>query len=64
VRNPPLGRVQINRRDMVELLLAHGAHTDIRDQNGEDVFTLLKAARLHAKARKLQDLVRRHQMEG
>jgi ankyrin repeat protein len=61
---PPLFEcVQINRWDMVELLLAHGARTDIRDRNGEYIFTHLKNARHHAKARKLADLIRRQRMK-
>ena len=61
---PPLFEcVQLDRWNMVELLLAHGARTDIRDHIGEDVFIHLKDSGQHAKAKKLKELIRRQQLE-
>lgn len=58
-RTPFFECVTINRWEMAELLLAHGARTDIRDQIGEDVFSHLESDNLSAKARRLRELVNR-----
>ena len=49
--------VTIDRWEVAELLLTHGARTDIRDQNNEDVFTYLTEAGEHERAQKLQGLI-------
>jgi ankyrin repeat protein len=52
--------VLIDRWDVAELLLIHGARTDIRDQNDEDVFAYLDEGGEPEKAQKLQELTSRH----
>ncbi len=55
-RTPLFECVMIERWDVAELLLAHGARTDIRDQNDEDVFAYLEEGGEHVTAQKLQEL--------
>ncbi len=47
---------RIGRWEIVEMLLAHGARTNIRDHNGEDVFDVLEQAGERKSLRKLKDL--------
>lgn len=58
-RTPLFECVMIDRWEVVELLLAHGARTDIRDQNDEDVFACLDEGGEQEKARKLHELTSR-----
>ena len=51
--------VQINRWDMVEMLLQRGADLSIQDQNGEDIFEHLADNGEHAKAERLRELSQR-----
>lgn len=48
---------QLGKWEMVELLLARGARTDIRDCNGEDVFAFLEDNDEHENLRILRELV-------
>lgn len=57
-RTPLFECVTINRWEMAELLLKNGARTDLKDQNGEDVFEFLEFNVDEAKATKLRDLVK------
>lgn len=58
-RTPLFECVLIDRWDVAELLLTHGARTDIRDQNDEDVFAYLDEGGEPEKAQKLQELTSR-----
>jgi len=58
-RTPLFESVQIDRWDIAELLLTYGAHTEIRDKYGNDVFTFLGNDNRHAKVRRLRELVNR-----
>jgi ankyrin repeat protein len=58
-RTPLFECVTIGRWEIVELLLAHGARTDVKDQNGEDVFDYLEDMGRSRCLRKLRDLVAR-----
>ena len=51
--------VILARWEIVKLLLSHGARTDIRDQNDEDVFAYLQEAGEQEKTQKLQNLTRK-----
>lgn len=55
-RTPLFECVMIERWEVVELLLAHGARTDLRDQNDEDVFAYLDAGDGQDGARKIREL--------
>jgi ankyrin repeat protein len=55
-RTPLFECVEIERWEIVELLLATGARTDIRDQNDEDVFVYLEESGDHEKSKKLKEL--------
>ncbi len=55
-RTPLFECVLIDRWEVAELLLTHGARTNIRDQNEEDVFSCLDERGEQEKARKLQEL--------
>jgi ankyrin repeat protein len=58
-RTPLFECVLIDRWEVAELLLTHGARTDIRDQNDEDVFAYLDEGGEQEKAQKLQELTSR-----
>lgn len=55
-RTPLFECVVIGRWEIAELLLEHGARTDIPDQNNEDVFAYLEDGGEHSKAQKLKGL--------
>jgi ankyrin repeat protein len=58
-RTPLFECVMIDRWEVVELLLIHGARSDIRDQNDEDVFAYLAEVAEQEKALKLEELTSR-----
>jgi ankyrin repeat protein len=58
-RTPLFECVLIDRWEVADLLLIHGARTDIRDQNDEDVFVYLAESGEQEKAQKLQELTSR-----
>lgn len=58
-RTPLSECVAINRWEIAEALLMHGARTDIRDANGYDIFAILEYADDHAKLRRLRQLISR-----
>lgn len=58
-RSPLFECVTIDRWNIVELLLAHGARTDIKDQNDEDVFEYLEDVGRASHVNKLKELTRR-----
>jgi len=58
-RTPLFECAEIERWDIVELLLTNGARTDIRDQNEEDVFVYLEESGDHEKSKKLKELTSR-----
>ena len=58
-RTPLFECVTIDRWEVVELLLAHGARTDTRDQNGEDIFEYLEDNGDRTQAQKLRKLTSR-----
>jgi ankyrin repeat protein len=57
-RTPLFECVTIDRWDIVEILLAHGARADIKDQNDEDVFDYLEDGGRTAQVKKLKELTR------
>lgn len=58
-RTPLFECVRINRWDIVELLLRHGADTGIKDQNDEDIFEHLEYNEEHSKVARLKELTKR-----
>jgi ankyrin repeat protein len=58
-RTPLFECVMIERWEVAELLLNHGARTDIRDQNDEDVFAYFDEGGEHEKAQQLKELTSR-----
>jgi len=58
-RTPLFECVLIDRWEVAELFLNHGARTDITDQNDEDVFSYLDDCGERGKAQKLQELTSR-----
>lgn len=58
-RTPLFECVLIERLEVAELLMAHGAKTDIRDKNDEDVFSYLEEGGEQDQAQKLQELLSR-----
>lgn len=57
-QTPLFESVQIDRWDIVELLLRRGADTSIKDKIEEDIFEHLEFAEEHAKAERLRELAR------
>lgn len=56
-RTPLFECATIGRWEIVALLLAHGARTDVKDRNDEDVFEALEDQDKHEKAEILRKLV-------
>ncbi len=59
-RTPLFECVTIDRWEIVELLLKHGAKTDILDRNNEDIFEYLEEDGQHIETQKLKELTKRH----